>query len=184
MKKVFITAFFVATCLIGAKAQSGNNQIGVGVNVGIPTGDFGDAFGVGIGGYVKGLLGVGSAGQVTLTTGYTSFGMKDEFEQALGVEKASATVIPILLGYRHNFSGFYAEPQIGYNILGARAKAAGVTGTDSEGQFAWAIGFGYVVSNFDIGARYESMHKDGSSTAFVGFRVGYNFSLGGAKSSK
>ena len=184
MKKLVLATAFVVACLIGANAQSGKNQIGVGADIGIPTGDFGDGFSVGIGGYVKGFLGVGTAGQVTLTTGYSSFSMKDEFEQLLGVDKASATVVPILLGYRHNFSGFYAEPQVGYNIFGARVKSGGVTASDSEGAFAWAVGFGYVINNFDIGARYESMHKDGESNAFVGFRVGYNFSLGGASDKK
>jgi len=184
MKKLFLVAAFAFTGFIGANAQKGNNQIGVGVDVGIPTGDFSDGFGVGIGGYVKGMLGVGTAGQVTLTTGYTSFGMKDDLKQAIGADKASTSIIPILLGYRHNFSGFYAEPQIGYNILGARVKVAGVTASNSDGAFAWAVGFGYVVSNFDIGVRYESMHKDSQSNAFVGFHVGYNFSLGGSTDKK
>ena len=184
MKKMFFVAAFVAVAFIGANAQKGNNQLGVGIDVGIPTGDFGDSFGVGFGGYVKGMLGVGTGGQLTLTSGYTTYSMKDDIKTLLSVDKASASIIPILVGYRHNFSGFYAEPQIGYSILGARVKASGVTVSDSEGAFAWAAGFGYVVSNFDFGARYQSMHKDGESDAIVGIRIGYNFSLGGAKVKK
>ena len=184
MKKVFLAAAFVVAGVIGANAQKGNNQVGVGVDLGIPTGDFGDAFKLGFGGYAKALLGIGTAGQVTFTTGYSSFGMKDELKDLLGVDKASTSIIPLMVGYRHNFSGFYAEPAVGYNILGAKVEEGGSSASDSEGAFAWNLGFGYVVSNFDIGARYESMHKDGESQAVFGIRIGYNFSLGGGSAKK
>jgi hypothetical protein len=184
MKKVLLVAAFIVAGFIGANAQKGVNKIGVGADFGIPTGDFGDLSKLGIGGYAKALFGIGTAGQITFTTGYTSFGWKDEYKDLLGVEKASFNVIPLMAGYRHNFGGFYAEPQVGYNIFGARAKAGGETESDSEGMFAWAIGFGYVVNNFDIGTRYHSMHKDGDSEAFVGIRIGYNFNLGGSTAKK
>lgn len=185
MKKIFLAAAFVVAGFIGANAQKGNNQIGVGADFGIPTGDFADLAKLGIGGYAKALFGVGTAGSITFTTGYTSYGMDDEWKDFLGLDKGSYFVIPIMAGYRHNFSGFYAEPQVGYNMFGARAKAGGDSESDSEGVFAWAVGFGYLINKkFDIGARYESMHKDGESTALVGIRLGYNFSLGGGAAKK
>jgi hypothetical protein len=57
---------------------------------------------------VRGLLGVGTAGQVSLTVGYASFKEKKES----GTD-AKFTMLPILAGYRHNFNGLYVEPQVG-----------------------------------------------------------------------
>ncbi len=172
LKRQIMKKIFLAVCIMASSAvfaQQGNNQIGVGAEVGLPTGDFGDAAKTGFGGYAKGLFGIGEAGQITFTTGYTSYKFKG------GVD-ANWSIIPLLAGYRHNFSGFYAEPQIGYGILGAKADGGE---SDSEGLFTWAVGFGYVVNNVDFGARYQSGHKDGSTISLVGIHVGYNFSLGG-----
>ncbi|HKZ65003.1 MAG TPA: hypothetical protein VJ111_01540 [Chitinophagaceae bacterium] len=178
MKKVFLAICIVAISATGF-AQKGNNQIGVGADLGIPIGDFGDAFKTGFGGYAKGLFGIGEAGQITFTTGYSAFKAKGSSSE----ESVTANIIPLLAGYRHNFSGFYAEPQIGYNIFGAKYKGT-ISGSDSEGGFAWAVGFGYVISDVDFGVRYQGGKPSGggdgnSDWSFVGIHVGYNFSLGG-----
>jgi hypothetical protein len=165
----------VAICIIMISAttyaQKGTTQIGVGADVGIPTGDFGDGAKTGFGGYAKGLFGIGEAGQITFTTGYTTYKLKGGLPSG-----SNFSIIPLLAGYRHNFSGFYAEPQVGYGIYGSKIKGFG---SDSEGFFTWAVGFGYAMNGLDIGARYQSGHKDGSTLALVGIHVGYNFSLGG-----
>ena len=154
-----------------SQAQKGNNQIGVAFEAGIPVGDFGNAVKTGFGGSLKGLLGVGEAGQVTLTAGYTTFTFKDASD-------VHFNIVPILLGYRHNFSGFYVEPQAGYGSYAFKQSGVSV----STGEFTWAIGLGYAMSGFDIGARYQAASKDGSTTGLVGLHVGYNFSLGGSAS--
>src|SRR5690349_5333715 len=110
MKKILLVMVVSSFALL-SHAQRGNNQIGVAFEAGLPTGDFGDAVKTGFGGSAKGLLGVGTAGQVTLTVGYTSFTFKDASD-------AHFTILPILLGYRHNFSGVYVEPQVGYGSYG------------------------------------------------------------------
>lgn len=178
MKKVI---FALGLSFISAVsfAQSGNNQIGVGADVAIPTGDLGDLSSIGIGGSIKGLYGIGSAGQITLSAGFLSFATKSEYEDLLGADKITSTMIPILAGYRHNFNGFYAEPQIGYGIYGAKIKGGMFDGSDSEGAFTWAVGAGYVFNNLDFSARYQSATKDGTSQSFFGIRVGYLFSLSG-----
>jgi hypothetical protein len=167
MKKILLVMVVTSFSLL-SHAQKGNNQIGVAFEAGLPMGDFGDEAKTGFGGSARGLLGVGTAGQVSLTVGYTSFGVKDEADLHL-------TILPILIGYRHNMSGFYVEPQVGYGTYG-------VTGggfSASSGAFTWAAGIGYVVSGFDLGARYQSASKDGGTTSLVGLHVGYNFSLNG-----
>ena len=177
MRKVLLVLAAVFA-LGAAKAQTGKNQIGVGLEVGLPMGDFGDAFKTGFGGSLKYLHGVGSAGQVTLTTGYTTFSAKD----VPSGYSAHASIIPILVGYRHNFSGVYVEPQLGYGIYGSKVKGGGLDESDSNGAFTWAIGAGYAMAEgLDLGVRYQSASKDGGTTSLIGFHVAYNFSLGGSK---
>ena len=183
MKRIILTTA-IAFISVLAFSKKGTNQLGIVAGVGIPTSGFGGGLGGGRGGHSKGLLGVGTAGQLTFTTGYCTFGMKDDVEEALGVDKASSSIIPLLFGYRHNFSGFYAEPQVGYGIYGAKVKLGGVSESDSEGALTWAVGFGFAKNGFDAGVRYQIGHKDGESTAIVGIHIGYNFSLGGGTASK
>ena len=174
-----ITFLFLAIfSLFFAQAQKGNNQLGVGLDVGVPLGDFGDAFGTGIGGSAKLLLGVGTSGQVTFTTGYMTFNAKD---MPSGMD-ISANIIPFLLGYRHNLSGIYIEPQAGYGIYGSKISGMGspYDGTDSEGAFTWAIGAGYAMNpGLDLGVRYQGGTKEGDSNNLIGLSLRWNFALAG-----
>jgi len=178
MKRVYLV--ILGTVLISAAsfAQKGNNQASVALDVALPVGDLADASSIGIGGTLKGLYGVGTAGQITLTTGYTTFSAKKEIKDALGASKVSQGVIPILVGYRHHFNGFFAEPQVGYGIYTSKVKGGIFDSKDSGGAFTWAIGGGYVFNQkIEAGIRYQSGTKDGESSGFVGVRIGYNFSL-------
>lgn len=177
MKKLFL-AICIATISSAAYSQQGNNQIGVGIDLGLPLGDFGDGYSFGYGGYVKGLYGIGTAGQITLTTGYTVFPAKKVLEDALGADKITSSIIPVLAGYRHNFNGFYVEPQLGYGSYGTKIDGGSFSAKGSSGAFTYAVGLGFAKGGFDAGVRYQGASKDGSSTSLIGFRVGYNFSLG------
>jgi hypothetical protein len=122
------------------------------------------------------LYGVGEAGQVSFTTGCTTFSWKD-----LGPDESGHTwLIPILVGYRHNFSGLYVEPQLGYGIVGDKYEYSGISASDSENGFAWGADIGFARNGFDGGVRYQGITKDGT-LAMIGFHVGYNFTLGGKK---
>lgn len=169
-----MAAVFVLAAFAGVNAQKGNNKIGVGLDLGMPMGDFGDASKMGIGGYVKGLYGVGQSGHLTFTTGYQTFKAKN---LAAG-ESSTTSLIPLLAGYSHSFSGFYVEPQLGYSISRNKYSLQGTSGSNSSGSFTWAAGMGYAVNGFDIGLRYQSMANDGSTASFLGLRAGYHFMLG------
>jgi hypothetical protein len=177
MKKIIIGLLAALVFYASSYAQKGNNQIGFGADVGIPTGEFSTYFKTGFGGYVKALLGAGKSGQVTFTTGYSSFKAVGDFPLTTGT-------VPILLGYRANFNGFFAEPQLGYSIN--NAKFAGFDDwapeTSQGGSFMWGAGVGYVFNNkIEVGARYQSASSGGSTMALFGLRLGYNFSLNGPK---
>lgn len=181
MKKVFLSIIAIIALVASSLAQSGKNQISPAAEFALPTGDASDVNKIGIGVTVKGLYGVGEAGQITFTTGFLTSGIKNDFKELLGADKASSTMIPLLAGYRHNFKGFYAEPQIGYGIYGSKIKGGDYDSKDSQGAFTWAAGVGYVFNNFEVGVRYQNMHKDGESSGFFGARLGYLFSLGSSK---
>ncbi len=179
MRKIYTV--MLATILISASsfAQKGKSYIGVGGDLSLPTGDFGAYYKSGIGGYVKAMLGVGQAGAVTFTTGYSSFKEAGDFEDFTSTQG----VAPLLIGYRHSFNGFFVEPQIGYGIYTYKETSA-ENGyyTESGGAFTWAAGVGYVFNNkIEVSARYQIGSSEGESASMFGLRVGYNFSLNGSK---
>ena len=103
MKKVYVVLLATILIYASSSAQKGNNQIGVGGDLSIPTGDFAASFKTGIGGYVKGMFGVGKSGQVTFTSGYSSFKESGEWDDFMTTQ----TVVPLLIGYRANFNGLF-----------------------------------------------------------------------------
>jgi|SRR5215218_3165934 len=179
MRKVFLVLASVFALGV-ANAQSGKNQIGIGFEIGKSTQSGSKA---GFGGSAKYLHGVGSAGQVTLSAGLLSFSDKETF----GTEefKDTETDIPIMLGYRHNFSGFYVEPQLGYISSKVTEKENGTEiFSASDGSFAYAAGIGYAMEQgLDLGVRFLNTTQSGAKGIFV-FRLGWNFSLGGGSASK
>jgi hypothetical protein len=171
----------LATILISVSSfgQKGKNYLGGGLDLSLPTGEFGNYYKTGIGGYVKAMLGVGEAGAVTFTTGYSSFkeaGDREDFSATQGIA-------PLLFGYRHHFNGFFVEPQIGYAIFNYKENSwENGFYSESGGGFMWAAGVGYVFNNkVEVSARYQTGGNEGSSAPIFGLRVGYNFSLSGTK---
>jgi hypothetical protein len=181
MKKLVLAIFGMVAIGATAFAQKGNNQVSPGAEFVLPTGDAGDATSVGFGVTVKGLYGVGEAGQITFTTGYLIAAGKKEYKELLGADKLTSSMIPLLAGYRHHFNGFFAEPQIGYGIYSAKIKGGDYDMKDSHGAFTWAIGGGYIFNQFEAGIRFQSAHKDGGSSGLVGLRFGYNLPVRGIK---
>jgi hypothetical protein len=167
MKKIY----FVSLCLFAfsfvSVAQKGNNEIGIGAELNVPLGQLGDAYSAGFGGSVKGLYGVGTAGQLTLTVGYSGF--KGKSGTLYKDQKFS--LLPVLLGYRHHFSSFYVEPQVG--VTTDKTKIPGFT--FSETKFTAALNVGYLIQGFDLSLRY---HTEGDVLSLFAVRAGYNFPLG------
>ena len=179
MRKTYMV--LLATILISASSfcQMGKSFIGVGADLSLPTGDFGNYMKTGTGGYVKGIFGVGTTGQVTLTTGYSSFKGAGDDEDFKSTESA----IPLLIGYRHNFNRFFVEPQLGYGIYTYKENSfENGYYTETDGAFTWAAGVGYVFNNkIEVSGRYQGGGKEGWNVQMFGLRLGYNFSLNTSK---
>jgi hypothetical protein len=179
MKRIYMVLLAAILFYTSSFAQKGNNQIGAGADLSIPVGDFGSYFKTGVGAYVKAMLGVGKSGQVTFTTGYSSFKESGDWTDFITTQ----TVVPLLIGYRANLNGFFVEPQIGYGIYGEKYNTAdnGFSTAGSTGALTWAAGVGYVFNKkIEVSARYQSASKEGTSVTTFGLRLGYNFSLGGS----
>jgi hypothetical protein len=178
MRKVLLVVAIAVFALGAANAQTGKNQLGIGAEVGIGTASGSKAS---FGGSAKYLHGVGSAGQATLSVGYLT--TSDKESEGSDELKVTGSTIPVMLGYRHNFSGFYAEPQLGYLFSNVTTKFNGTKVDElsgSDGSFGYAIGAGYALeSGLDLGVRFLNSTQSGATGLFV-FRIGYNFSLGGA----
>lgn len=179
MKKVLTYALVaVALCYTNTTfAQDEPNAgtaVSVGVEVGIPTGDFGESHKLGLGGTVKVAFPVIPSGDITVNAGYMSFSGKEMSFMGQTVKLDPLNVIPLKAGFRYRFpGGFYLEPQLGYNIWKAK-------GGESEGGFTYAGNIGYLVNNMiDLSARYEGSSIEGTTLSFIGFRAAYSFALGG-----
>lgn len=172
MKKFFLITLCTLFMSAISFAQTGNNSVGIRAEVGVPIGDFGDAYSTGFGGSVIGLFGIGTASQISVRSGYM------KFKYDVNNIDASSNLIPIMAGYRHNFSGFYLQPEVGVGMLGFKLSGGE---SDHESKFAWAIGAGIARGGFDGGVRYERISTDLNDIqfSFIGIHVGYNFTLGG-----
>lgn len=173
MRKVFLTAAAIIGIATASWAQAGKNQLGIGAEIGLHTGEGG---GSAFGGTAKYLHGVGTAGQVTLTAG-----AQFDSESEAGF-KVTGTQIPVLLGYRHHFNGLYVEPQVGYLSTKMTVTENGQKVLSaSDGAFAYAVGGGYAFTNgLDLGVSFRNGAKSGYTGQIV-FRAGINFSLGSSK---
>src|SRR5690606_30661667 len=153
---------------------------GVGAELGLPLGDFGEAYSIGFGATAKGFYGITAQGDITGTLGYLHFGIKESNEYMSG----STAMIPIMIGYRHDFGGLYGEPQLGLAILKSTVKMdfggfgglfddLNSSGSNSTTKATFGLGGGYVFGLWDIGALFQIT----DDMNFLGVRIGYNFSL-------
>lgn len=178
MKKLVLVCLLVTAFSIASYAQKGAIDINAGVDVALPFGDFGEGYGTGFGGTVKGLYGISDEGQVGLTLGYIHFGSKEDLGEGNSV---SFGVIPILALYRHHFGSLYVEPQIGLSSNRSKITVASSEfnfgGSASTTSLGYAAGIGYLLGDIDISARYQGFSQGGSSAGFAAVRLAYNFSL-------
>ena len=170
MKRILFSMAFVLTVFVSF-AQTGNNAVGIGADVYLPIRYFGEAYGVGVGGHLKGLYGVGTAGQLTLTIGYATFNGKSGL-----YEDQKYSFMPYLLGYRHHFTNLFVEPQLGVNTSKTKYKGDVV---DKVTSFSYAINGGYTKIGFEASIGLQNVGLTGHIALRGG--IAYNVPLGGKK---
>src|SRR5690554_4511688 len=172
MKKQLTLLVLLTAFIFSAQAQQGEIKIGVGADLGLPIGNWSNGYGVGLGVSGKGYYGLNDAADITFTTGFMRFGGKDNND-------FSTTLIPFLGGYKHKFESLYVEPQLGLTTVSSKVNlgALGMGNISSSStNLGYGIGGGYMMDNWDFGARFQGV-SSGGSISFFAIRVGYNFSL-------
>ncbi len=147
-------------------SSSPGAELSIGVDGGLPLGDFGTVYSFGIGGTAKFAYNLNDMFALTLQSGYISFSTKKAYGSS------SVGFIPIKVGARYTMNGgVYVEPQLGVTAI----SVSGASATD----FTYAINVGYrMTPGIDIAVRYEGVSETGGSSSFIGLRVAYGFALG------
>lgn len=147
------------------------------------TGQEGKDYRLGFGAFLKFAFPVNEASFLTIEAGANFIGQKEDREQGMAI-------IPAKLGYRYTINGsgigFYVEPQVGYNIYGVKSVYKPSLYNYEDQKFHGIIGSfgaGYLFKpgnkiQFDLGAYYESVFYNGSSTRYFGLRLTHNFGFG------
>ncbi len=185
MKKMLLVLITVL-CVVGFTSAQKKMYAGVGLNIALPMGTFGDVAGTGFGGtgtfemeFTPQLLGTG-------TVGYIAWGGKD-FNTGFGNWSYTYSAIPILVGAKYYFmpnSGFYGHGQLGFYMLSvdieypAGTNTFGIDASGSSTEFAICFGAGYELPLSktvmgDIGASYNII----SDAGHIGIRAGVKFGL-------
>ncbi len=173
IKILFIVFLFSSPVLL--KAQN-SASIGVAAEFGLPSGNFTNLSGIGLGASIKADFPVAETLAITLNAGFMNFFGKRN--QLFNVQ--DLTYIPAKAGLKYHLSeSFYAEGQVGATLpLNKGQKTL----------FAWSPGIGNQFklsggNKLDLGIRYEGwtgkndvvgLNKT-NTKGFVGIRFAYVF---------
>ena len=140
---------------------------------------------LGAGLYLKAGYPVSEADDITVEAGCYIFSL---YDYSL---KYGTVVIPAKVGYRYTFNregtGFYVEPQVGYNIYGV--STLNVNGYAKDFKYngvVLAAGTGYLFSvssaPLDLNLHYETIIDKGGSNNYVRLGLVFPFRLGSRES--
>jgi hypothetical protein len=179
---------------VAAKAQTttstststttnGGIRYSIGVDAGIPVGDFKHSHKWNLGGSAQGDIPVANQLFVTVNAGYNNIFGKSDFKGIPGNDVADVKLIPVKAGLKFfPVQNFYVQGEAGASFLLNKKD----TYNDKSVAFVYApqVGVQFPVSasgNFiDAGVRYEATTKfnkaiDNSKVQFVSLRVAYGF---------
>jgi hypothetical protein len=194
--KISALALAFAAFAFSAKAQTttptttststttpGGIRYSIGVDAGIPVGNFKDNYKWNLGGSVQADIPVLSNQLfVTVNAGYNNIFGKKDIGGVAGLDQPAFHLIPVKAGLKYFvIPNFYVQGEAGAAFL-LNKKDVGV---DKSTAFVYApqIGVQFPVSAssfIDAGIRYEATTKyatgvDASKVSFIGLRVAYGF---------
>jgi hypothetical protein len=170
MKKILSISLLIAS-FFGAKAQktAGDFNFGVGVHLGLPTGNLHTTSSFGIGGEVQGEYAFSENLTGVATSGYTSFtGKSYDFGFGVSGKYPALGQIPILVGARYYPAAqFFVGAQIGFGIWTG-------SGSSTSG-FEYRPQIGYDLSPIQLSLHYDGTSVSGGSLGYVGLSALYTF---------
>lgn len=167
--------FAVVVLMVTAFTTNANAQIRVslGLEVALP---LEDGYNFGIGASAGGEFLLGDNMGITAKVGYIALMLEGD--------GASASLIPIIAGYRYylsdNESGIYLTGQVGMTNFKIKQEFEffGIKETyeSSTTELSYGIGAGMLLGdNIDLGLGYNIISGDGGSFNYIGLRAAYNF---------
>ena len=170
-KIVAAASFAVATLftanIVKAQSRTGANdwRLGIGVEAGVPTGDYNNASDFALGGTARLQYGAAKNVALTLTSGYYNF-----FTKSIGsFNPKDQGVVPVKAGIKaYTDGGFYVSGEVGAGFETAYAKNT---------KLILSPGVGYSWSNVDLGVRYENFSGQSNNYGMVAARLAYGFKL-------
>lgn len=179
MKKILLALVIIAgtacTTFAQTKSGDGGGKFSIGVEGGLPVGDFHNYSNYIIGGSLKYEYPVANNLFITASAGYSSIHIKSfdlsyndpNFSFQYHSDGGSSGIIPVKVGAKYYFDGhFFGEGQLG---------AAFATGNGSGTAFVYSPGIGYTFAGgFEAGVRYEAWSNNGT-IGQLGLRLAYRF---------
>lgn len=177
-------------------AMAQENRFSAGLELGLPMGDFGEAYSIGFGVTLGYEIPVGDNLGFMAQAGYISFGGKNMDVGPVSVKVDAAGMIPVQVGLKYYFTdnqeGFYAGLLTGLHMQSV--KEVTVSGTSIEekntmkSNFGVAPLVGYMVTeNIDLALRYQMIFAKGTevtstgveettvTNSYIGLRAAYMF---------
>jgi Outer membrane protein beta-barrel domain len=176
MKKLFLAVIAFSLSIVGVQAQSqaktGGFKFGVGVDLALPTGNFGTVTSFGIGGQVQGEYMLADNISGIASVGYQSFIGKSFPDGAGGTFKYSYGLIPILVGARfYPSEQFFVGAQIGVGLL--HASFQGISANSSG--FDYLPQVGYVAGPLQFTLGYNGVSASGGTFGSLQLSAVYTF---------
>ncbi len=187
MKKL-LTVLVVTIFAAGFGFAQPKNHIGIGLNLSLPMGTFGDNAGIGIGGTVSYEMGFTPNITGIVSAGYIKYGGKDITTPYYTLSYGYSD-IPIMVGAKYYFTPknpLYAIAQIGFQIFNANATSSSTvpgysytfSASGSSTEFAFAVGAGYEIpigpkNAIDVTGTFNLI----SNLNYIGARVAYRFGM-------
>jgi hypothetical protein len=201
MKKALLAVVVLAAFVSTNTFAQGKIVLGVGGDVLLPMGTFGDAYKLGFGGSVRGQYNITPMAAVGLTVGYFTWSGKDITVLGTTFTGPKFSGLPIRVFGKYYFmpesqaARFYGIAELGMffgkvgdqsianPLAGFPGQPATITvsgGSSTDFNYAPGVGveFGSGNTKIDISARYDGIATSGSSSGSIGFRAGVNFPLG------
>ena len=172
MKKLLLINLFIIGCFSSLRAQLFVSKL---------TGKGSSNYNTGYGAFLKLGFPISDADEITGEIGFNDYTLKD-------LPSYGILTAPLKVGYQYTIdrsgSGFYVEPQLGYNIVGIvpsynirtyqedETKFKGVVGTVNGGYIICWEGIG---TKINLGLRYESVFYGGGSVHSAGMFILFSF---------
>jgi len=172
VKKIILiaAASFLMLNHINAQTKRYESKIGLGVDVGLPVGDYKNSADYGVGFSLLYQKPVAENLNITGNIGYLRF----NGPEILANIDYKEGFVPIKAGARY----FIAPYLYGAGELGVAFSTAYGRGAGTAFAYAPSLCAEFPVSNsgtVDVGIRYERWSRSSATLSFVGLRAGYNF---------